>query len=506
MITKKIINLSQGENQNGESLSKKKNLFDSLDNMSDEELLKTSLEKAESKNIRSVNSILYLENPNDGLSIYIFYFYNIMDFFRSTDINYLRIWLRKYELEIRKIRSERYIAGGLKNNFMNIAEYPKDEILRIFDIYVYEYPELFYPEKFIVIAGLDNGITPHKFLVENRNNSELLVKIIFSITGHMQRKNIQLNFDYLEYLAIVIGNFNTTEDNLNNNYLRINFLYPVFRLINIFPELNNMVLFERLCINDTTRVLNYYDMQEDLIFNTGRDLKQIVKNIDFYYQSTGYVDIQHKVDDSDQSDIQTIKNFIFNKPFSPITKFRVLDGDFYPLFYNFSLYLIDESDAVINNIYSGLRKDEYVKGYVKDRTLLINYICEAINKYKELQNITSFDSKYNYIDILSEKYEDVEDIYNYLNKTDNRQLFYYCLIANIIKIEYEKDVSSIKEKPDIYLKIHYMSRNYMIRYILNIASFNSEIKDKLSEENMRKLTKKYMLDLGSDNVYDLTMF
>ena len=506
MVTKKIINLSQGENQNGESLSKKKNLFDSLDNMSDEELLKTSLEKAESKNIRSVNSIQYLENPNDGLSIYIFYFYNIMDFFRSTDINYLRIWLRKYELEIRKIRSERYIAGGLKNNFMNIAEYPKDEILRIFDIYVYEYPELFYPEKFIVIAGLDNGITPHKFLVENRNNSELLVKIIFSITGHMQRKNIQLNFDYLEYLAIVIGNFNTTEDNLNNNYLRINFLYSVFRLINIFPELNNMVLFERLCINDTTRVLNYYDMQEDLIFNTGRDLKQIVKNIDFYYKSTGYVDIQHKVDDSDQSDIQTIKNFIFNKPFSPITKFRVLDGDFYPLFYNFSLYLIDESDAVINNIYSGLRKDEYVKGYVKDRTLLINYICEAINKYKELQNITSFDSKYNYIDIVSEKYEDVEDIYNYLNKTDNRQLFYYCLIANIIKIEYEKDVSSIKEKPDIYLKIHYMSRNYMIRYILNIASFNSEIKDKLSEENMRKLTKKYMLDLGSDNVYDLTMF
>jgi hypothetical protein len=317
-----------------------------------------------------------------------------MDFFRSTDINYLRIWLRKYELEIRKIRSERYIAGGLKNNFMNIAEYPKDEILRIFDIYVYEYPEFFYPEKFIVMAGLDNGITPHKFLVENRNNSELLVKIIFSITGHMQRKNIQLNFDYLEYLAIVIGNFNTTEDDLNNNYLRINFLYSVFRLINIFPELNNMVLFERLCINDTTRVLNFYDMEDEVIFKTGRDLKQIIKNIDYFYQNTGYVDFKHELDDSDQSDIQQIKNFVLNKPFTPETKVRVIDGDFYPLFYNFSLYLIDESDAVINNIYSGLRKDEYVKGYVKDRTLLINYICEAINKYKELQNITSFDSKY----------------------------------------------------------------------------------------------------------------
>ena len=35
---------------------------------------------------------------------------------------------------------------------------------------------------------------------------------------------------------------------------------------------------------------------------------------------------------------------------------------------------------------------------------------------------------------------------------------------------------------------------------------NNEIKSELSEENMRRLTKKYMLDLGSANVYDLTMF
>ena len=508
MITKKIINLSQGDNQNGETLSKKKNLFDSIDNMSDEELLKTSLEKAANKYINNIDDIQVLESqiPDGDLSIYYFYFYNIMDFFRSTDINYLRIWLRKYELEIRKIRSERYIAGGLKNNFMNIAEYPKDEILRIFDIYVYEYPELFYPEKFIVITGLNNGITPHKFLVENRDNEELLKKIIFSIIGHMQRKNIQLNFDYLEYLAIVVGNFNKTEDDVNNKYIKNNFLYSVFRLINIFPELNNMVLFDRLCINETTRVLNLFDIEDELIFNTGRDLKQIKKNIDYYYLNTGFVDLGQKMDDSDQSDILEIKNFIFTKPFTPITKLRVIDGDFYPLFYNFSLYLIDESDAVINNIYNGLYTDEYVKVYVKNRTLLINHICEAINKYKELQNITFFDSKYNNINIESEKYEDVEDIYNYLKKLDNRQLFYYCLIANLIKINYEKEISSIKEIPDIYLKIHYMSRNAMIRYILNIAKSNNEIKSELSEENMRRLTKKYMLDLGSANVYDLTMF
>ena len=269
MITKKIYNLSQEDNQNGESLSKKKNLFDLLDNMSDEELLKTSLDYVENQNINDIFSIQGLEAkyPCEDILIYNFYFYNINDFFRSTDINYLRIWLRKYELEIRKMRSERYLSGGLKNNFFNIDEYSKKELLRILDIYVNEYPELFYPEKFIIITGLDKGTTPHKFLVENINNSELMEKVMFSVIGHMERKNIQINFDYKEYLSSIFIWQDNDENELNKNYIRNNFLYSIFRIINIFPELNNMVFFDRLCLNETTRVLHYYEMINEVIFN-----------------------------------------------------------------------------------------------------------------------------------------------------------------------------------------------------------------------------------------------
>ena len=158
------------------------------------------------------------------------------------------------------------------------------------------------------------------------------------------------------------------------------------------------------------------------------------------------------------------------------------------------------------NLKLSLFDDGFIHEY--NVNLNIKTICETINKYDELQNITFFDSKYNYINIKSEQYENVQEIYNYLKEVDNRQLFYYCILANLIKIDYDKKhVNNIENQiPDIYLKIHYMSRNSMIRYILNIAKFDIELKNKLSETNLRKLTKKYMLDLGSDNVYDLTMY
>ena len=136
----------------------------------------------------------------------------------------------------------------------------------------------------------------------------------------------------------------------------------------------------------------------------------------------------------------------------------------------------------------------------------VGNICIAINTYKELQDIEYFDSRYFYINFNKEYNENIDEINNYLNKTNNRQLFYYCILANLIKIDYQKEANSINKIPDIYLKIHSMSRNSMIRYILNIAIFYNTLKNKLSETNLRKLTKKYMLDLGSDNVYDLTMY
>ena len=137
-----------------------------------------------------------------------------MDFFRSTDINYLRIWLRKYELEIRKLKSERYIAGGLKNNYMNIQEYSKKELLKIFDIYFHEFPDLFYPEKFLKITGLDNGITPHKYLLENQDNEDLMEKVILSLTGHIERKKMRINFNTTAYFGSYLFDLTSLDEDV----------------------------------------------------------------------------------------------------------------------------------------------------------------------------------------------------------------------------------------------------------------------------------------------------
>ena len=489
-------------------LSSKKNLFESIDNMNKKDILNISYKYIDELKIHNIYNLLYKEKDYiiDEVKTFFFYFYNIMDFFRSTDINYLRLWVRKYEIEIRKLKSERYLAGGFKSNFMNFAQYSKDELLEIFDIYVHEYPELFYPENFIRISGLDGGITPHKFLVENQNDTELIDNITFSITAYMQTKNLQINFDYDEFLSILI--FKQEEDEVDKEYIKHNLIYSIFRIINIFPELNNMVLFRRICLDETTKFL-YREQFEDY-FNTKRDIKKIAENIGFYYKVTNFdgLSINEKItkDNSEETNIQFIKNFM-NKPFKTAVKYRVLTGDFHSLLYNFSFYLKDQSNISINNAYYELYNKKYVLPILRNKELQIEEICKAINNNKELQNVSYFDSKFNYINIHSEQYEEVEDLYNYLNeKIDNRQLFYYCLIANLIKIDYEEEASSIKEIPDIYLNIHYMSRIAMIRYILNVAKFNDILKNRLSPENLRKLNKKYFLDIGSDNVYDLTMF
>ena len=93
----------------------------------------------------------------------------------------------------------------------------------------------------------------------------------------------------------------------------------------------------------------------------------------------------------------------------------------------------------------------------------------------------------------------------FLEKRNNREIFYYCLIANIILLENKKDVNNGNIK-NIYLKIHFMSRISMMRYILDVAKLKKEFKETLSPNKLPNLVKKYMLDIGSDNIYDLAVF
>ena len=165
------------------ALSSQKEKIESLSSQNNEEILNSALKIANKKNITKSEEFYFSSEDTIDEQVYPYFSYseNIMDFFRSTNIDYLRLWLRKYELIIRKKKSQRFLMGGLKNNFMNINEFSKNDILNAFDIYVYEYPELFDPDKFIKIVGLDTDETPHSFLVKKATNMTYIKKILLCI-------------------------------------------------------------------------------------------------------------------------------------------------------------------------------------------------------------------------------------------------------------------------------------------------------------------------------------
>ena len=151
--------------------------------------------------------------------------------------------------------------GGLKNNFININEFSKNDILKAFDIYVYEYPELFDPIKFIKIVGLDTDETPHSLLVKNANNMTYISTILFSMIGHLQRKNIQLNFISDKAFTQIIA----PSEKSYKNKTKINqrYLYQLFRIINIFPELNNKKIFFNMCVKLSSRIINIMEINDN---------------------------------------------------------------------------------------------------------------------------------------------------------------------------------------------------------------------------------------------------
>ena len=435
------------------------------------------------------------------------FYNNIMDFFRSTDIHYLKLWLRKYEMIIRKQGSNTNIQGGLKYNFMNGDEYNKKKLLEIFDIYLYRNPELFLPAKFIEIVGLDNGITPHKKLVElfenlNDANKELIMKISYSITGHFQRKNIQTSFD----IEAFFKEFNATLYSNSQKYKY--YIFQLFRIINIFPELNNYKLFEIMCINNETRIINLYE-NDYLQSIYKRDKVTIAKNIQYFYNQTVSSDERN----IDKMDEEELKDYIlkftidYNGKNDLIT--HVFDGNFYLLFFDFyQNYLNNIDKEHINFIFNNLKMicseinyhciNESNATTIEDKK---REIIEDINNTKEFKDPNFFDKYLDYIDGMDE-----DELYKALINLSTKDLKLYTLMSNIIKIEtYEKNntINYDDVPDDIYFNIQFMSRNAMIRYILKVRNIN---KDQISKDILPILIKQNMLDIGSDNIYDLTLY
>ena len=64
-MTKKIYNFTHKEKYEGETLSKKKNLFDSIEVMTDGDLLKTSFKFVDNAQISSIFDLIKMEDKDD---------------------------------------------------------------------------------------------------------------------------------------------------------------------------------------------------------------------------------------------------------------------------------------------------------------------------------------------------------------------------------------------------------------------------------------------------------
>ena len=493
--------------------SERRELIDSIEKLNRDELIEIAKNISKKIAFNKIEDLFNLDNQdkeNNYIIKYFDFYENIMDFFRSTDISYLRMWLRKYEIIIRNLKSKRFLSGGLKTNYLNINEFSSSEILNSFDIYVYEYPDLFTPEKFIKIVGLNTGKTPHKFLVENAKNNTIIQKVTSSIIEHFERKNIQTNFNTEGFLSIIKTKDFDEEDNI---IIKDRYLYQLFRLINIFPELNNWALFKIMCVDDNTRIISSNELKKETFEKIYKEnpvqFSEMINNINHYYK------IRKIEKTKSANDLEFINQFYYRDDIisDDTTKLRILYGDFYPVVYDFCISINNLNDIIIDNICNILEKE----GKIENTTDLLSteekkeIIINASSKFEELQNPTFFDAHYNYINFSSEYPNTSDKLFVHLSKTNIKNIFYYCLTANILKISRknmynDNNDGNLKIPGDIYLNIRYMSRVSMIRYILDVAKYFEKLGTDITPEYLQKFVKYYMLDIGNDNINNLTLY
>ena len=91
------------------------------------------------------------------------------------------------------------------------------------------------------------------------------MKILYSLCGYFQRKNIQTSFDVEKFIYILNNTLKTTDDHIQS------YVFQLFRLINLFPELNNKKIFDIICLNNDTRII-YLNRDNGYDFYFKRDI------------------------------------------------------------------------------------------------------------------------------------------------------------------------------------------------------------------------------------------
>ena len=241
-----------------------------------------------------------------------------------------------------------------------------------------------------------------------------------------------------------------------------------------------------------------------------RDTVKIAKNIQYYYNNTNQAD-NKSIDDMDDEDIKRyILGFISNSKIKENyeLKGRILDGYFsYVIYDYFQLYLNNIDEQHLNFIFKNIKsmcQKNYPCNNISDAKTIEEKKAEIIKDIKYVQEFQSpvfFDKNFDYIE------DDGNNFTKFLKNSDIKDLKLYTIMTYIIKLEELcEDENDIMCK-DLYSNFDYqlftMSKNEMIRYILKESEIN---KDKINEEMLPILIQYYMLDLGSDNIYDLTLY
>ena len=439
---------------------------------------------------------------------YLGYYNNIFDFLRATDIKYLKVWLKKYENYYRNQYHINGVQGGMKYDFLD--EYLENDILEMFDFFYTKFEDYFEPDIFIKIVGLDNDITPHKYLTElfysigEPDVIETIMKILYSLCGYFQRKNIQTSFDVENFIYILNNTLKTTDDHIQS------YVFQLFRLINLFPELNNKKIFDIICLNNDTRII-YLNRDNGYDFYFKRDILKLAKNVQYYLNNTGRTNNQNL----DKMDHEGLKNFILTYTESPQIsdkfelKSRILDGYFDFIIYDYFRKYLDSLDEnhinfIFNNVKSKCEQN-YPCNKTSDAKTIEEKKNEIINDIKnvqEFQNPEFFDNNFDYIENVEK-----DSFKEFLINSSIKDLKLFTIMTVIIKLEKcetKKEDTSCKEFiSNFNYHIFCMSRNEMIRYILKESQSNT---DMINEKMLPILVNYYMLDLASDDIYQLTLY
>ena len=435
---------------------------------------------------------------------YIGYYNDIHDFLRSTSVRYLKRWLRKIENHYRNVFSIEGIKGGMRFDYSK--ELKKENILELFDVYLTKFPEFFEPNNFIINFGLDDDITPHKWLInlfynrtQENNYDQIIMKIAYSLTGYYQRKNIQANFNVEKFLTELNNSIFT------GNHLH-SFVFQFFRIINMFPELNNKKIFEIICLNSNTRIININE-DNNLESFFKRDKLKLAKNIQYYLNNTSGYD-KEIIDDLTEEKLQDyIIKFVNIDPKyinENELKSLILDGYFPFIIYDYyQNYLNSIDDDHLNFIFKNI-KNCCAQNYPCNSTSIATNrkekteeIIHDLKNVQEFQKPEFFDKHLDYIENIQEG-----SFAEFLANSSNKDLRLYSIICFILKLEKcetEKDIECQKIYSNMHYQLFYMSKNEMIRYILK------ENKN-LTNEELPILVDYYKLDLGSDNINDLTLY